>query len=232
MERRAWLAAVGSVVGVLVVANVVSNLVLTDAWYVPWNLAVAVAVVLVGRRMVDLPTMGFGAWGRGVAWGLVLATFTTAGLLLAVHMPVFADLYRDRRVEPGVATMLYHSLVRIPFGTVVLEEVAFRAVLPAVLAVRWGVMRGAAAASALFGLWHVLPAWDLNEVNPTASDVFGGGPAGVALAVLFAVASTWLVGVWWCWIRYRARSVLATVIAHVGTNSVAYAVAWFVTRPA
>jgi hypothetical protein len=31
-------------------------------------------------------------------------------------------------------------------------------------------------------------------------------------------------------VRYRARSVLATMIAHVGSNSVAYTIAWLVGR--
>ena len=33
------------------------------------------------------------------------------------------------------------AFIRIPFGTAALEETAFRAVLPAVFAVRWGVLR-------------------------------------------------------------------------------------------
>ena len=109
-----------------------------------------------------------------------------------------------------------------------LEEVAFRAVLPGLFALRLGVLRGAIAASICFGLWHVLPALSLNEVNPTATKVFGDGSAGVAAAVVFAVVGTTIAGLWWCWIRTRARSVLATMIAHVGTNSIAYLIAHLV----
>jgi membrane protease YdiL (CAAX protease family) len=52
----------------------------------------------------------------------------------------------------------------------------------------------------------------------------------VTVAVVFAVLGTMLGGLAWCWIRYRARSVLATILAHIATNSVGYVIAWFVTR--
>ena len=80
---------------------------------------------------------------------------------------------------------------------------------------RFGVLRGCIAASVLFGLWHVLPSLSLNEVNPVATDVFGTGAGGTIAAVTFAVVGTTVAGFWFCWIRYRARSVLATVLAHV-----------------
>ena len=103
-------------------------------------------------------------------------------------------------------------------------------VLPALFVARWGVVRGYAAASICFGLWHVLPALSLNKVNPVATRLFGSGVGGVAVAVVFAVFSTALAGAWWCWIRHRSGSVLATMMAHVASNSVAYTIAWLVAR--
>jgi membrane protease YdiL (CAAX protease family) len=229
-ERRTSGFTAWGVVAVLAVANVMSNRVLPDAAYVVWNVAVAVACVALARRSVTFAEMGFTRWRSGAAWGAALFVFTTVALLLAVTMPVFNDLYHDRRVSRGVPAMLYQAVVRIPLGTVVLEEAAFRAVLPALFAKRFGVVRGCLAASALFGLWHVLPALGLNRINPTMTKLFGDGAAGVGAAVIFAVAGTMLGGLWWCWVRYRAGSVLATMIAHVATNSVGYAIAWFVTR--
>lgn len=219
-----------AVVVVLAVANVMSNRVLPSWAYVPWNVAVAVAVVLLARRAVGFTQMGLGEWKRGAAWGLTLFVLTVGVLALAVAMPAFNEMYHDRRVHGGAGEWLYQAFVRIPFGTALLEEVAFRAVLPALFAVRWGVLRGCVAASVLFGLWHVLPAWNLNSVNPTAEAVFGSGTAGVVAAVVFGVVGTTVAGLWWCWVRYRARSLLATVIAHVATNSVAYTIAFLVAR--
>ena len=45
---------------------------------------------------------------------------------------------------------------------------------------------------------------------------------------MFAVVGTMVGGLFWCWIRYRAGSVLATMLAHVATNSLGYVIAWFV----
>jgi uncharacterized protein len=229
-ERRASAFVTVGVVAALAVANVMSNRVLPDAAYVVWNLGVAALCIVIGRRAVTLEEMGFARWRSGAAWGAVLLALTFAALALAVTMPVFNDLFHDRRVSSGWGSMLYQTLVRIPLGTVVLEETAFRAVLPALFAKRFGVVRGCVAASTLFGLWHVLPALGLNKINPTMTKLFGDGVVGIAVAVVFAVLGTLLAGLWWCWIRYRAGSVLSTMIAHVATNSVAYAIAWFVAR--
>lgn len=214
----------------LAVANLMSNRVLPAWTYVPWSLAVAFTVVAIGRRSVSMEQMGLTEYRRGIAWGGVLFVLTIGVLLLGVIMPAFNDMYHDRRVSDGTAAWLYQAFLRIPLGTAVLEETAFRAVLPAVFAVRWGVLRGCIAGSLCFGFWHVLPALGLTEVNPTATRVFGTGAGGVAAAVVFAVVGTAVAGLWWCWVRYRARSVLATMIAHVATNSGAYTIAWFVTH--
>ncbi len=227
-ERRRWAAAVAGLLALLALANVMSNRLLPGWAYVPWNLAVAVTAVLIGGRVVRHHEMGFTRWRRGFAWGAALTVITTAVLLAAVTMPAFHDLYRDRRVAGDVWTWLYQALIRIPLGTAVLEETAFRGVLPAVLARRFGLLRAAALASLLFGLWHVLPALGLNKVNPTLTKLFGSGAGGLIAAVLFAVAGTLLAGLWLCWLRYRSGSILTTILAHVATNSAAYTIAHFV----
>jgi uncharacterized protein len=229
-ERRTSGPVTVGVVALLAVANVMSNRVLPVAAYVPWNLSVAVGCVLIARRAVTFAEMGLGRWKSGLGWGVTLFVFTAGALLLAVTMPVFNGMYHDRRVGTALSTMLYQTLVRIPLGTVVLEEIAFRGVLPALLGKRVGIWRGCVGASMLFGLWHVLPALGLSKVNPAMTHIFGDGAAGVAVAVLFAVVGTTIGGLFWCWIRYRSGSVLSTMIAHVATNSVGYAIAWFVTR--
>ncbi|MDO8361622.1 MAG: CPBP family intramembrane metalloprotease [Actinomycetota bacterium] len=229
-ERRRWQLVTGGVLLVVAVANVMSNRVLPGWAYAPWNLAVAGAIVLLARQATTLEQIGFTRWRRGLAWGAVLFVITTGLLLLALTMPAFNEMYHDRRVSGGAGEWVYQAFVRIPLGTAVLEETAFRAVLPGLFAIRWGVLRGSLAASLCFGLWHVLPALSLNEVNPTATRVFGTGAAGVAAAVAFAVAGTLIAGLWWCWIRYRSGSIVATIIAHIATNSVAYTIAWTVSH--
>ena len=59
-----------------------------------------------------------------------------------------------RRRALGTA---YRAAVRIPLGTVLVEEVAFRGVLLAMLGGHLGVGWAVAVSSHLFGLWHVVP---------------------------------------------------------------------------
>ena len=106
---------------------------------------------------------------------------TAVVLAIAVLMPAFHDLYEDRRVDTAVGEHAWQTLVRIPLGTVVLEEVdRLRSVTPALFATRLGVMRASLVASVLFGFWHVLPALQLNEINPVMTDLFGRGAGGLA----------------------------------------------------
>ncbi|MEO6126686.1 MAG: CPBP family intramembrane glutamic endopeptidase [Ilumatobacteraceae bacterium] len=223
-------ATTALVIGILAIANVMSNRVLPSQVYVPWNAGVAIGITLIARRIVSDDQLGLGEWRRGFRFGMVLVVVTTAILLMGLAMPAVNKLFEDKRVSTGVATVLYQAVVRIPLGTVLLEELAFRSVLPGLVARRHGVMRGAIVASVLFGLWHVLPALNINNVNPVARDVFGSGLGGKAAAVAFAVVGTMLAGLWLCLIRYRARSVLAPMMAHIATNSIGFTIAWFVER--
>lgn len=219
-----------AVLATLVASNVLSNRVLPGWTYVPWNVAVAAALVLLARPAVSPREMGLTRWRSGAAWGAVLFVLTAGVLLLGLTMPVFHEMFHDRRVEAGVGTWLYQVFVRIPLGTALLEEIAFRAVLPALFVQRWGVLRGYVVASLCFGLWHVLPALGLNEVNPVMTRWFGTGAGGIAFGVLFAVAGTMVAGLWWCWVRHRSGSVLSTVLGHTASNSVAYTIAFLVNR--
>lgn len=219
-----------SVVALLALANVMSNRVLPAEAYVPWNLGVAALLLVIARRHVTDGELGLGEWRCGAAFGGVLAALTLGVMLLALAMPVFHQLYEDRRVDDTAAEVMYQALVRVPLGTVLLEELAFRSVVPAMAARRLGVLRASVVASALFGLWHVLPAWNLNRSNEAAGDVFGSGTWGTVAAVGFGVVGTTIAGLWWCWIRVRARSILATVIAHTATNSIGYLLAFAVMR--
>lgn len=229
-DRTTSTAELAGVLFVLVVSNVVVNEYLPAALYVPWNLTVAAAIVAMALRVVSTDELGLNRWRRGLRWGGILFAATLAILLIGAAIPATRRLFDDNRVDGGVPTLLYQTVLRIPLGTALLEELAFRSVLPALIAVRVGVLRGSIYASALFGLWHVLPSLGLSRRNPATVDAFGGGVSGQLVAVLLAVIGTWLAGMAWCWLRYRSSSVITTWLAHVATNSLSFAVAWSLRR--
>jgi uncharacterized protein len=228
--HRSPLAVAAEIASVLAIANIVSNRVLPAWGYVPFSLAVSAIVYVLARRVVTPTEMGLTEWGRGARWGGAVFAVTLVLVATAAATPGLADLFEDRRVGAGAATLGYHALVRIPLGTVVLEELAFRGALPAVLARRWSTVRAYVLASLLFGFWHVLPAWSLGDVNPVADDVLGDGWAGQAAGVGLAVVGTFVGGLLLCFLRHVSGSLLAPALAHLATNSLGYTFAWFITQ--
>jgi membrane protease YdiL (CAAX protease family) len=223
--RWGWLVALS----LLVVSNVVANRALPAWSYVPWNLAVAGALLVVASRSgLGRRQLGLQRWRSGLAWGVAAATVVVLVYAVALAVPATRDLFSDRRVGVGGWALAYHALVRIPFGTVVLEEVAFRSVLPAFAVRRWGLVAGVGLASVLFGFWHVLPSLGIVDVNPVAQQAFDGS-GGTALAVIGAVVATTVAGLVLCMLRYGSGSLLAPAIVHTTTNSLGYALAWLIT---
>lgn len=219
------MAALVLVVAVLGAHNLVGNLVLPSELYVPVNVAVAAVLLVVARADgVSWADVGLGRSrvGRGARVGatafLVVAVVLVAAALVPATRPLFED---DRAADLTGAAVAYHALVRIPLGTVVLEEVAFRGVLLALLgrATSTGVAVG--WSSALFGLWHVVPTIEALRANDL-------DPSFVPVAA--AVAVTGAGGLVFCWLRLRGGSLLAPALAHVGTNSVALVIAAVVLR--
>ena len=198
---------VAAVLGILVLHNLLTNLWFTDRWpYVPVNLATAGGLVAVAG--VGVPA---GAWWPGVlAAAVVLATVALVGL-------VVPRAFADRRMA-GVDARgtAWRVLVRIPFGTVALEEVAFRAVLPALLS--------PVAAAALFGLWHIVPTVKTLDVN--------GVRRRRGFVVAGAVAVTAVVGLVLWELRLAAGGLAAPALVHIAANSGATVAAYLVLRKA
>jgi membrane protease YdiL (CAAX protease family) len=223
--------ALAAAVAVLVVANVMSNRVLPDAAYVPWNLAVAgmLIAIAVHTGLVS-DDLGFHRWWRGMAFGGMIVAATVAIYTVALAVPSLRGLFDDDRVSASAGHMMYQAFIRIPLGTVLLEEMAFRSVIPALSVRRLGMMRAYVFASVLFGLWHVLPALHIGHVNPVVDDIVSNNALGTLLTVVAAVALTTLAGIGLSLLRVWSGSVAAPVLAHLSTNSVGYVIAWFVTR--
>ena len=200
-------------VAVLVVANVVNNRVLPSWSYVPVNLAEAAVLLGIARwASVAWAELGLdrASLGDGLRWGLGAMAAVVATYLVAAAVPGLRGLFADAGAETASAgRMLYESIVRIPLGTVVLEEVAFRACSWASAAACGGGGPPPWSSSLLFGLWHILPAASPTSANEGLEDVTGDLGGGRAAVVLAAVAATFVAGLVLCWLRRRSGSLLA-----------------------
>ena len=126
--------------------------------------------------------------------------------------------------------MVFQALVEVPFGTVLLEEIAFRAVLLSMLVRRCGLVWGIVIASVLFGLWHILPSIGTHEQNPALGSVVGEGRRGNILAIALSVLTTTVAGVLFAGLRLLSGSVLAPMGFHWATNGLGYAFSWLLIR--
>ncbi|MEU6708473.1 CPBP family intramembrane glutamic endopeptidase [Streptomyces wuyuanensis] len=222
-----------SAVAVLAVAHALINRV-GAAPYVPVCVAAAVALVLLARRAGvtwDELGMARSSVRRGLRWGLVLVGAVVVGYAVALAVPFTREAFVDRRVAGlSGAELLYRVFVRVPFGTVLLEEVGFRGVLWAVIRRRWGTGWATAGSSVLFGLWHIVPSRGLARSNAAVEAVFGTGGTAVALSVGAAVVGTAIAGVLFCELRRRSGSLIPPVALHCALNGAGYALAWLAAR--
>ena len=111
---------------------------------------------------------------------MLLVGGTALVFALGMIIPATQHAFIDTRIgNATLGQMLLVVLVQIPLGTVVLEEVAFRGVLPALMGAspairwRWGPVLGA---STLFGLWHILPSMGIGNANAAVGEAIGTNP--------------------------------------------------------
>jgi membrane protease YdiL (CAAX protease family) len=122
----------------------------------------------------------------------------------------------------------YQAGVRIPLGTVLWEETAFRGVLQAALRRVLPEPAAIVVTSGVFGIWHIRPTLQALRVNGLANDR-GQAVARVGAAVGVTAAGGVLLSV----LRARSGSLTAPVLVHLATNSLPLLAAWAVAnRPA
>ena len=162
---------------------------------------------------------------RGVRLGSAAAAATAGGWVLIAAVPATRPVLGDDRIR-GLSgrEVAYQVLVRIPLGTVLWEETAFRGVLQAALG---RVMPGPAAiavTSCIFGIWHVGPTAAALRINGLADRgrILAGVTAGVAATAAGGVLLSWL--------RVRSGSLAAPMLLHVATNCGGALTAWAVAR--
>jgi membrane protease YdiL (CAAX protease family) len=185
--------------------------------YVPVNAAATAALLAAARSRGDSWEqlgLGSGQLRSGARCGGAGAAAVGAGYAAALAIPAVRPLLADARVAGlGARELSRRLLVRIPVGTVLWEEVAFRAVLPAALA---RVLPGRSAdgvVAALFGLWHVTPTLEALDVNDLGFR--GGRRAGAVAAACLGTAGA---GALFGRLRESSGSLLAPVLVHLALN--------------
>ena len=212
-------AALVIVIAVLVVLNVV-DIRVARASLVAGPVCVAgltVVARLAGLSWQDLG-LGPGTWRPGLKWAAAEIGLVAVVLAAAAALPLTRQAFRDTRYRLDWGGALLTSLVLIPIGTVLVEELAFRGVLWGLLRRGRGTVTATVVSSALFGLWHVLPSLGLAADNQAIGSTVGKGTSGQATAVLGTVLFTGLAGVVFCELRRRSGSLLASIGLHWATN--------------
>jgi membrane protease YdiL (CAAX protease family) len=220
VSRRGLIGLTATVVAVLVVWN---NLVITrlpgyPASYVVINMAAA-AVLLAAARWTGLTWEELGLAPRrmpaGLALGGVCVATIAAAYVVALVVPALRPLLTDARVgRMDAAEITYQTLVRVPFGTVLWEEIAFRGVLLAALLRLFSVRVATVVSAVVFGIWHIRP-----TLSAVAANDFVHGAVATGAVVLLACLGTAVAGVLFTVLRLRSGSLLAPVLLHLATNS-------------
>lgn len=210
--------------------NIVANVVVPDTAGLPVNAATAAVLLAVARRSgVSWDHLGLrrDSVGKGLRVGGTVAVTVVSAIVLAAIVPASREfLADDRFIGVNAMEAVYETLVRIPIATSLAEEIAFRSVLLGMLLLWMSPLRATAISSVLFGLWHVLPAFEALETTP-ATDLVSA-PATTVAAVVGQVIATGLVGAGFAWFRSRGGSIVAPILIHWGTNGAAYAAGWLI----
>jgi len=217
----------------LLLYNNLSNLLpqsLHDQAYIPLNLTAAALLVLWARRAgfswqalglsLDRP-------GSTLRWGIGLGIVLPAPIFLALMLPEPVGSLADARDygELAWSGLVYQALLRIPLGTIVLEEVVFRGVLYRVLRERFGVRGAFIGSSAVFGLWHITPTIELLQ----GSDLFSNDIM-LGFAVLGGLVAAAVGGLLFCWLRHRTGSIFSPALTHWLINGLGATAAFIATR--
>jgi len=231
ISRRRLLSqpvALAVVLAVLAAANLLNNHLAVPA-YVATSLAAAAILLLVHRRAGGTwqeAGLGRATLSRGARWATVLVAAVALCYLIAALVPATRTLFLDARIQPaGSAAITYQVLIRIPLGTVLLEEIGFRSVLYSLIQRTHGVARATAISCLLFALWHVLPALHLLAANPSLTL----SVSATAVLTALALAGAALAGFVLCELRRRSDSLLAPAGLHWATNALGYLTATMIT---
>jgi membrane protease YdiL (CAAX protease family) len=156
----------------------------------------ALAAGLVAVTRASLGMRPPARWA-GVRLGLAAASAAAVGVAVTTASPRVRAAMAERELPVPPSTWL---ALRIPLGTVLSEEAAYRAALGTVAADAFGSHAGRLLQATAFGLSHVYDARATGE--PVGATVLVTGLAG------------WLFG----WLAERSGSLAAPMLAHLAIN--------------
>ena len=216
-KRSGSGAAVAGVLVILVATNVLLNTVVPAWAYIPVILGAATIAVLAARQggaSLDDLGLATGHVRRSLLIGLGIGGAIAAAVLASLAVPGLRDIFVDERyADLGTVGLAYQALVRIPFGTALGEELLFRAVVLGVGIRYRSVTAAVVGSSALFGLWHIIPALDSHTSNSVATAV------PVPLLIVATVGITGLAGVAFAGLRLWTGHVAAPIVVHAAVNA-------------
>jgi membrane protease YdiL (CAAX protease family) len=185
--------------------------------YVAVNLTVGIVLAAISLGPLRSNPRELGITGIRASFvagaGLAAVALVAPLYVLALFEPSAHLVADDRVAELSASQVAFQALIRIPFGTALFEEFAFRGVLFGVLS-RRGVLFGAVASSVPFGLWHIRPTLEVIDANAPDAHT-----ALVGLVVLTAVIVTAAAGLGFCWLRTKGGGIWAPTVLHAGINS-------------
>jgi uncharacterized protein len=184
-----------------------------ERWYVRLNVgatgAALAAATLSGLTLADLG-LGRGRWVPG-RLGCGLAAGAGVTWLLIAVVPATRPLLGDQRAA-GLdrRDVAYQALIRIPLGTALWEETAFRGVLQAALRRVMSDTAAIAVTSGVFGVWHIRPTLQALRANGLASN---------RRRALAGTAATAAGGALLSWLRARSGRLADPLLLHAAVNS-------------
>lgn len=226
------IVATGAVVLTLIVVNLLHNRYAKRHYMVVCFAATGFLLLVARLDGISWTAMGLGAstWYQGLIWSAIVFACVALFYAITASLPILRKGFADKRaVDQGWPSLLYESTIRIPFGTAVLEEVAFRGVLLAVVVAGWGWWPGVIVSSIVFGLWHILPSLDFHE-NHEAAEKLGDGFWGKAVSVVGTVFGTAVAGVVFCLLLDFTGSLFPVIVLHASLNGIGMAVSWAIGR--
>lgn len=226
--QRAAIGFVTVLALVLVIYSSTAQLIPAfNVLYVPLNFVATALLAAVALRVgLESDDLGLerSTWRSGVTWGATVAAVAAVAFAVAVAVPALHPLFDDARISGiGPGLLAYRALIRIPLGTALFEEFAFRGVLFGAWARLTSPLQAAIGSSLVFGLWHVRPTIDLLDANELAVLL----PAR-SLVVAGAVVASAAAGYLFCLLRMRSRSLIAPFVAHAAINSLAIIAAYVI----